>query len=206
MAIKVALPFGYHKDAEYEWHMMRAVQESDHIVKAIDYMVDLQSAACIVMEIADCDLEHFISLFGSNVCKPSIIRAFAGQLLEALSHLSGLGVCHCDVKPANILMYESCRTLKLADFGWSCFVAEDLAWPVGMTLQSTWWRAPEIALGCTYSTSIVSAAQWAAPAASSLHSSTPVAFNTSHTSLYAFYTRSSCSPFILRTCGRLAAS
>ena len=145
MAIKAALPFGYHKDAEYEWHMLRAVQESDHIVQAIDYMVDFQSAACIVMEIADCDLEHFISLFGSNVCKPSIIRTFAGQLLEALSHLSGLGVCHCDVKPANVLMYESCRTLKLADFGWSCFVAEDLAWPVGVTLQSMVARARDSA-------------------------------------------------------------
>ena len=56
-------------------------------------------------------------------------------------------VIHCDMKPENILFTdESCRRVKIIDFGASC---EDCASGF-FYVQSRFYRAPEIVLGIQY--------------------------------------------------------
>ena len=39
------------------------------------------------------------------------------QMCRALSHIHGLGVCHRDIKPQNLLVNTQTHQLKLCDFG-----------------------------------------------------------------------------------------
>ena len=42
---------------------------------------------------------------------------YARQLLDAISYIHSRGICHCDVKPANVLVSSNSRRLYLTDFG-----------------------------------------------------------------------------------------
>lgn len=76
--------------------------------------------------------------------KPAALRCFSFQLLRALAHLHGMGICHRDLKPENILVED--RVLKLADFGSAKELGEG---PSSSYICSRWWRAPELVLGAT---------------------------------------------------------
>jgi len=85
-----------------------------------------------------------------------LVRKFAVQITETLEHLSqysknGLGLIHCDLKPENIMVEVGNKAkVKVIDFGSSCFAGEQ-----GSTyIQSRFYRAPEILIGCPYTTQI----------------------------------------------------
>ena len=81
----------------------------------------------------------------------SLIKRFATQLLQALSLLSRYKIIHCDLKPENILLKHSNRSaIKVIDFGSSCFYEKRIY----TYIQSRFYRAPEVILGISYSTSI----------------------------------------------------
>ena len=68
---------------------------------------------------------------GLGMAAPLAARA-TGQLASALAHMHALGICHGDVKPANVLLLRRSRTraphegglaslhVKLCDFGFAC--------------------------------------------------------------------------------------
>jgi dual specificity protein kinase YAK1 len=54
-----------------------------------------------------------------------------------------LGLCHCEVKPENVLFTdERSKGVKLIDFGNCCATGDD----AGQCTQSRYYRAPEVAL------------------------------------------------------------
>lgn len=77
---------------------------------------------------------------------PLLVHGWAVQLLRALAYMHGVGIVHLDVKPENVLVFES--TLKLCDFGYCARVpaaAADtfLIEPCGSPL----YVAPEVESG-----------------------------------------------------------
>ncbi len=73
------------------------------------------------------------------------------QILQSLKMLGEHYIIHCDLKPENILLSQRDQsTIKLIDFGSSCFANERIY----TYIQSRFYRAPEIMLGIPYATSI----------------------------------------------------
>ena len=79
------------------------------------------------------------------------IKLLSQQLLRSLAILQSECIIHCDLKPENILFTDPRnQKIKLIDFGSSCFSNQR----VHSYLQSRFYRAPEIILGISYTTSI----------------------------------------------------
>jgi dual specificity protein kinase YAK1 len=104
---------------------------------------------------------HFvliIELLGSDLYSLLRSRQFAGfplfliqttarQLLQALSVLHRHGLIHGDLKPENVLLPDDLSdSIKLIDFG-STQAAEGVH---SSTVQTIWYRAPEVILGEPY--------------------------------------------------------
>lgn len=45
------------------------------------------------------------------------IKIYMYQLCRALGHIHGMGICHRDIKPQNLLVDPARQVLKLCDFG-----------------------------------------------------------------------------------------
>ena len=80
-----------------------------------------------------------------------IIKKISLQILQTLRLLDRYKIVHCDLKPENILFRstDSCL-VKVIDFGSACFLENR----VYTYIQSRYYRAPEVILGLSYSTSI----------------------------------------------------
>jgi serine/threonine protein kinase len=63
------------------------------------------------LELMDADLETLLSQHTSLSIKKAIL-----QLAEGLRYIHNLGVCHCDLKPANIMYSSKTKSLKITDF------------------------------------------------------------------------------------------
>jgi serine/threonine protein kinase len=73
------------------------------------------------------------------------IFSFAKQLLLALEHCHKYGVFHRDVKPANILLDQN-GNLVLCDFSLASNFVSKI--DHSCTVQTLWYRAVEILMGC----------------------------------------------------------
>ncbi|XP_055822209.1 mitogen-activated protein kinase kinase kinase 20-like [Solanum dulcamara] len=65
----------------------------------------------------------------------------AYQLLKGIQHVHNKGWVRCDIKPANVLVFDNAERgemhkLKLADFGLSLRIAEGMAYMTGKTLRN----------------------------------------------------------------------
>jgi dual specificity tyrosine-phosphorylation-regulated kinase 2/3/4 len=75
------------------------------------------------------------------------LKKICYQILETLEFLHQHRIIHCDLKPENILLkYNERTSVKIIDFGSSCF--EDKK--IYNYIQSRYYRAPEVILGCDY--------------------------------------------------------
>ncbi|MCD7455811.1 hypothetical protein HAX54_029665 [Datura stramonium] len=84
---------------------------------------------------------------------------YAYQLLKAIQHVHKKGWIHCDIKPANILVFDNATNerggmhkLKLADIGLSLRVDEGMAYVTGTPLSNrgTLLYAPVESLTCGF--------------------------------------------------------
>ena len=75
-------------------------------------------------------------------------RSLMHQLSSAMAHVHGMGICHRDIKPHNILVDSRTRTLKVCDFGSAKRLTPRA--PSVAKIGARWYRAPECLLGCKY--------------------------------------------------------
>ena len=80
-----------------------------------------------------------------------LITSVLQQLVAALAQVHSKNIIHSDLKPDNI-MFTSARqdTVKIIDFGSACSGKELLF----QRIQSRYYRAPEVILGCKYTTAV----------------------------------------------------
>lgn len=76
-----------------------------------------------------------------------LVRLYAYQMLRALAYIHGLGICHRDVKPQNLLVDISTHALKLCDFGSAKALVRGE--PNISYICSRYYRAPELIFGAT---------------------------------------------------------
>ena len=80
-------------------------------------------------------------------------KMYMYQLARALAHIHGMGICHRDIKPQNLLVDPATLSLKLCDFGSAKMLVKGEANVA--YICSRYYRAPELIFGATdYSTAI----------------------------------------------------
>ena len=103
--------------------------------------------ACIVFELMSINLYELIKKNKYVGFSPRLVKNFAHSISIALSLLKRNKIIHGDLKPENILLRQPGKSgLKVIDFGSSCYTAGRLHGYV----QSRFYRAPEVILGCQY--------------------------------------------------------
>jgi len=79
------------------------------------------------------------------------IQVIARQLLGGIQHLHSCGLSHNDIKPENV-MFTKAGDARLIDFGSA--TAQSSAAISKPYVQSRFYRAPEVILGCEYSPAV----------------------------------------------------
>lgn len=80
-------------------------------------------------------------------------KLYIYQLLRSLNYIHGIGICHRDIKPQNLLLDPTTGVLKLCDFGSAKALV--VGEPNVAYICSRYYRAPELIFGSTqYTTSI----------------------------------------------------
>ncbi|KIH63680.1 kinase domain protein [Ancylostoma duodenale] len=75
------------------------------------------------------------------------------KLFRALAYIHGIGICHRDIKPQNLLIDPESGILKLCDFGSAKYLVKGE--PNVSYICSRYYRAPELIFGATnYTNSI----------------------------------------------------
>jgi len=124
-----------------------------HIVRMVDGFYSREHLFIVTELLNNSLFAHYMHLdtLGGHAraefYNAATLGTLSAQMLDALDFLKGIGVTHCDVKSANICIVDSAAKLfKLIDFG-----SASLRYDVQTSyLQSRWYRAPEVILGCEH--------------------------------------------------------
>eukprot|EP01006_Ploeotia_vitrea_P032409 TRINITY_DN64626_c0_g1_i1.p1 TRINITY_DN64626_c0_g1~~TRINITY_DN64626_c0_g1_i1.p1 ORF type:complete len:428 (-),score=-16.57 TRINITY_DN64626_c0_g1_i1:14-1297(-) len=82
-----------------------------------------------------------------------LAKIYMYQLARSLAHIHGMGICHRDLKPQNLLVDPERQILKLCDFGSAKMLVKGE--PNVAYICSRYYRAPELIFGATeYTTAI----------------------------------------------------
>lgn len=123
-----------------------APNASINVVHMIDHF-DFRNHKCITFELLSGNLYELIKKNKFLGFEMDLVRKFAYAILRCLEALQAKKLIHCDLKPENILLKQSGRSgIKVIDFGSSCFESQRIY----TYIQSRFYRAPEVILGCPY--------------------------------------------------------
>lgn len=125
-------------------HLNNSSEDTRYIVKFLHHFV-FRGHLCLVFERLSINLYELLKQNNYVGVNFETLRLFLSQLLRTLDVLRQSEVIHCDLKPENILL-ENLDTaqVKIIDFGSAC----QLHYPVYSYVQSRFYRAPEVLLGC----------------------------------------------------------
>jgi serine/threonine-protein kinase PRP4 len=141
-----------YKAGQKEVQILNKLKQSDpddrkHVVR-LERTFEHRGHLCLVFESLSMNLRDVVKRFGKDVgLNIRAVRAYAQQLLLALSLLRKCNIMHADIKPDNILVNEQKTQLKLCDLGSASDASENDITPY---LVSRFYRAPEIILGIPY--------------------------------------------------------
>ena len=152
---------GQLKYAVVEAHVLDRCRDHPHIPRLFDIFV-LGNQYHLVMEYGGVDLDTFLKAsadqasassvdqVSAETVSPGAVRSITKHVASALGFLHGAGMVHADVKPANIFVSTNPGgqvTAMLGDLG--CVVEADprARGQGAVTIQTLWWRAPEVLFG-----------------------------------------------------------
>ena len=125
-------------------------EDKKNIVRKVEHFV-FRKHLIITFEMLSVNLYEFIKMNNFQGFSLNLIKRFAIQILIALFYMREHNICHCDMKPENILLRKINKSgIKIIDFGSGCFENEKIY----TYIQSRFYRAPEIVLGIAYTPSI----------------------------------------------------
>jgi len=82
-----------------------------------------------------------------------LVKLYAYQMFRSLAYIHGIGICHRDIKPQNLLVDPNSHIVKLCDFGSAKRLIKDE--PNVAYICSRYYRAPELIFGATDYTSAI---------------------------------------------------
>lgn len=145
----------FHNQAMIEIKLLDYIAKNDldgetNIVKFYSHF-KFRNHICLVFELLDINLFEYLKANDFNGIDIKRIRSYTTEILFALLFLKRHKIIHCDLKPENILLLKHSKTsVKVIDFGSSCFDKEKLY----SYIQSRFYRAPEVLLEQGYSIQI----------------------------------------------------
>lgn len=109
-----------------EGEILRALRGSEYVIECFGEDVSVENGINtynLMLEYAPGGTLH--DLIHSSYIGESEAAYYAFQILKGISHVHRQGFIHCDLKPANVLVFpptdEQYMRLKLADFGLSLY-------------------------------------------------------------------------------------
>ena len=130
-----------------ELKLLELVASSEFIITKLDAL-HYREHLFIVSEILGQSVaQHCLQLGAAErllAYDVGVVKRLCGDLLSAIAFMAGLGLIHCDVKPANV-----CRSgpgFRLIDLG-SAITTKDV---LNSYTQSRFYRSPEVILGVPY--------------------------------------------------------
>ena len=147
----------FRKQAQIEIEILTSLHNGDpldqnNIVRMKETFIH-ENHQCIVFELLSYNLYELLRDTKFHGVSLNLVRKFARQLLHTLDYSAkhAGGIIHCDLKPENILLRNSRHSaIKVIDFGSACFQDKKMY----TYIQSRFYRAPEVLLGCGYSCAI----------------------------------------------------
>ena len=101
-----------------EFDLMNSIDAHPNICKAVEF-ITTENWTYTIMELAvGLELQEFVFKNAESI-NIKIIKQITKQLLEAISHLHKLKICHKDIKPENIMVNMTGKdevSIKLIDF------------------------------------------------------------------------------------------
>jgi glycogen synthase kinase 3 beta len=154
VAIKKVLQDRRFKNRELQIMRQLAKQPHPHIVKLKHHFISKGSKTDdvylnLVLEYVPETVYSIAKHYSRN--KESVplltVKLYMYQLARALAHIHGMGICHRDIKPQNLLVNPETLTLKLCDFGSAKMLVKGEANVA--YICSRYYRAPELIFGST---------------------------------------------------------
>ncbi|CAG8500429.1 15171_t:CDS:2 [Cetraspora pellucida] len=106
----------------------------------LENVIDTDDSLNVVLEYCpEGDLFSMITEKGGYLGNDNLIKQVFVQILDAVQFAHYNSIYHRDLKPENILVFDSGRTVKLADFG----LATTDAWSKDFGCGSTFYMSPE---------------------------------------------------------------
>lgn len=114
-----------------------------NIIRLIDVEFTA-STVDLVLEACECDLKKCMRTRGGPFAMEEI-RHLGAQLFEGITFLHTRRILHRDLKPQNLLLDTTMRTLKICDFGLARFETPERDYT--LEVVTLWYRPPELLLG-----------------------------------------------------------
>ncbi|KAF7683268.1 putative dual specificity protein kinase YAK1 like protein [Astathelohania contejeani] len=122
----------------------------EHLIEMKDNFI-YKNHLCIVQECLGINLFEFIKDNNFVGFDHAIVKRILSQILAGLEALNKMGITHCDIKPENILLVNN-ETLKIKIIDFSSAVYQH--GQKHFYIQSRYYRAPEVLLEFSFSSSI----------------------------------------------------
>lgn len=140
----------FHKQAQSEVKILDMLRKQDkrdnhNVIHMKDFFL-FRGHLCITFEMMKCDLYCQLKKDGFKGFPQEVIKDYTKALVTSLRVLRRSRIIHCDLKPENILIRADGSSVKIIDFGSSCFDHQR----VHTYIQSRFYRSPEVIMGLGY--------------------------------------------------------
>jgi serine/threonine protein kinase len=145
---KYAIKIGSRLDILYESTYIDELKQnggSEYVINSLIPPITYENVSALVMPFYDTDLKHIIN--SKQSLSNAHIQCIFRNILIGLAHTHSLGIIHCDIKPANILVQGNPLKCVLTDYG----ISKKKGINIGDHSFTRWYRALEIIEGKQYS-------------------------------------------------------